>query len=892
MKSFSIEAELSVLGTIIVQPSYAFKAVELLEPEDFFKAEHKEFFKFIRGLLAEGYTEAQLNEISYRDELEKRNLLKAVGGAEYVGYMVEFALDNPEKFESACKVIKDKSLLRRIVDVTEEINKKIETTPDPDLLIDELEREVFSLSEARISNTLVPVSEIVPEVVRSLEELASRREMITGIPTGFFEIDNRTSGLHNSDLIIIAARPSMGKTALSLSIAYNVSVREGKNVAFFSLEMSKEQLVMRLLAQESRIPLQKIRTGFLTAQELDSLIKASDTIRHAPLFIDDTPAISILDARAKARRLKSERGLDLLIIDYLQLMKGIKRTENRQQEVSEISRSLKSLAKELDIPVIALSQLSRQVEHRADKRPQLADLRESGCLTGDTLIIDADTGKRIPIKELVGKTVNTLALDENFKVCKFRAVKVFPSGRKKVYLIRTRSGREIKASANHPFLKISGWTRLDNLRVGDRIAVPREYRFNYKARNLLPLEVTLLAHLLGDGCILPRQPYHYTSSDRKNIRFVRAAAYRLFGIKGKIVKQKNWYHLYLPSSYRLTYGKRHPITLWFEKLGLERVRAPEKKLPEALFSCDRRLIRLFLKHIWATDGNISISKGKVSIYYASSSKTLVEQLQHLLLRLGILSKILISHKSGYRPVYQLHVVDKISSIKFLSEVGCFGRRGRVIPEALKLLKDRKFNPNFDTIPSDVWEVYVKPAKERSGLSWRALSKRINTSYCGTTLFKSGLSRERLRRVSRALEDENLYHLSGSDILWDEITEIRELGVEDVYDMTVPEVHNFVANDFIVHNSIEQDSDVVIFIHRPEVYKKEPSPEEQGVAEIIIAKQRNGPTGTVKLSFIKELTRFENLNESFIQTKVEEPEKENYVIEDEPLDDLDDYEFDF
>ena len=387
MKTFSIDAELSVLGTIIVQPSYAFRAVELLNPEDFFKEEHKELFKFIRTLLAEGFTESQLNEISYKDELEKRNKLELVGGAEYLGYIIEFALDNLERFESACKVIKDKSLLRKIVDVTEKINKRLETTPDPDVLIDELEKDVFSLSEERISNALVPVSEIIPDVIKNLEELAARREMVTGIPTGFFELDNKTSGLHDSDLIIIAARPSMGKTALSLSIAYNVAVKEGKNVAFFSLEMSKEQLVIRLLSQESKIPLQKIRTGFLTSHELDRLIEASDTIRQAPLYIDDTPAISVLDARAKARRLKTEIGLDLLIIDYLQLMKGIKRTENRQQEVSEISRSLKSLAKELNIPVIALSQLSRQVEQRADKRPQLADLRESGSIEQDSDVV-------------------------------------------------------------------------------------------------------------------------------------------------------------------------------------------------------------------------------------------------------------------------------------------------------------------------------------------------------------------------------------------------------------------------------------------------------------------------------------------------------------------------
>ncbi|WP_456465233.1 replicative DNA helicase [Desulfurobacterium sp.] len=387
MKPFDIEAELKVLGTVIIQPSFAFRAVELLNPEDFFKKEHKQFFKFLKMLLAEGYTENQLNEISYKDELEKRGLLENVGGEEYLSYMIEFALDNYEKFESACKIVKDKALLRKIIDITEEIPKKMEETPDPDVLIDDIEKKVFALSEERVTNTLVPVSEIVPKVIEEIEKLAVKREMVTGIPTGFSDLDTKTSGLQDSDLIIIAARPSMGKTAFALSIAYNVAVERGKSVAVFSLEMSKEQLITRLLAQASGIPLHKIRSGFLSSQELDRLIEAADTVREAPIYIDDTPGISVLEMRAKARRLKSEKSVDLIIVDYLQLMRGIRKTENRQQEVSEISRSLKGLAKELNIPVIALSQLSRQVEHRSDKRPQLADLRESGSIEQDADVV-------------------------------------------------------------------------------------------------------------------------------------------------------------------------------------------------------------------------------------------------------------------------------------------------------------------------------------------------------------------------------------------------------------------------------------------------------------------------------------------------------------------------
>ncbi len=902
MKLFDLEAEYSVLGSMIVQPSFIFRGIELLQPDDFFRDQHKVLFRFIRDLVAEGYTEAQLNEISFRDELIKRNLLEKIGGEEHLSYVVEFALDSYEKFESACKVIKDKALLRKILDVAKHINEKVEETPDPDVLIDDIEKRVFSLSEERITNTLIPIGEVIPDIVKRIEELASRREMVTGLPSGYVELDRMTSGFHDSDLVILAARPSMGKTAFSLSIAYNVAVREGKTVAFFSLEMSREQIVTRLISQDSGVPLHKIRSGFLFPQEIEKILESSDRIREAPIYIDDTPGISILEMRAKARRLQSERGLDLIIVDYLQLMRGIKRTESRQQEVSEISRSLKALAKELNVPVIALSQLSRQVEHRSDKRPQLSDLRESGCLTGDTLIIDADTGKRIPIKELVGKTFNTLALDSDLKIRKFRVTKVFPSGRKKIYLLKTRSGREIKASANHPFLKLSGWVRLDELKVGDWIAVPRQYNLEIKEDSLKEEEIILLAHLIGDGCVLPKQPIHYTSADLENINVVKEVAEKLYGIKGKVIKQENWYHLYLPSPYRLTHGKKHPITLLYERLDLKRVRAYEKELPEKLFECDNEKLKLFVKHLWATDGNISISKGNVSIYYSSTSKILIYQLQHLSLRLGILSKIAISKKGNFRPTYQLHITDRNNQLKFLKEIGCFGSRGKIIPEAIRILSNRKYNPNKDVIPKEVWTLYVKRSKDRYGISWRELSKRINTSYCSSTLSKHGVSRERLLRIFKAIPDEILFNLATSDILWDEIVEIKELGEEEVYDMTVPEVHNFVANDIIVHNSIEQDADVVMFIHRPEVYKKNPDPEEQGIAEIIIAKQRNGPTGTVKLAFIKEFTRFENLEETPVQHVMEEEEavkppvseEEPFIMEDNQFnfDDSEDYDFDF
>ncbi|HXF29696.1 MAG TPA: DnaB-like helicase C-terminal domain-containing protein, partial [Chlamydiales bacterium] len=334
----------------------------------------------------------------------------------------------------------------------------------------------------------------------------------------------------------------------------------------------------------------------------------------------DQPGLKITDIRARARRMKESHNIGLLVIDYLQLISGsggARNIESRQNEISEISRMLKTLARELNIPVLCIAQLSRKVEERAGHKPMMSDLRESGCLAADTLIVDAKSGKRYTIKELATRKKQTAitvhAIDpKTMKLGQYNMVKAFSSGRKMLYELKTRSGRIIQASANHPFLKLEGWTALENLKPGCRIGLPRQLQCNKLKKTLPKEELILLAHLIGDGCILEKQPYHYTSANQDNLDAVAQAAKKLFSIEPRYVKQKNWYHIYLPSPYRLTHKKKHPITLWFEKLGLQRVRSYEKKLPEALFEQDNDHIALFLKHLWSTDGNLSktVMKGR------------------------------------------------------------------------------------------------------------------------------------------------------------------------------------------------------------------------------------------------------------------------------------------
>jgi len=583
--------------------------------------------------------------------------------------------------------------------------------------------------------------------------------------------------------------------------------------------------------------------------------------------IDDQPGLVITDLRSRARRMKESYGIGFLVIDYLQLISGSNSSrmqESRQVEIAEISRMLKNLARELNIPVLCLSQLSRKVEERPGHRPQMSDLRESGCLTGDARIQDADTGQFYTIKELAERAeqtpINVIGVDKNLKLGKHRMIKAFYSGQKQVYEMKMRTGRSIKASANHPFLKLEGWTRLDALKKGDRLAIPRNIKLDSSCEEVQDEELVLLGHLLGDGCILPSQPYHYTSADEENIDTVVKASRSLFDIKARVIKQKNWFHAYLPSPTRLTHGKRHPITNWFEKLGIQRVRSYEKKIPSRFFKCDARQIALFVKHLWATDGNLSIKKLKGrtdvgAIYYASSSPELSEQLQHLLLRLDIQSNLSkVVSKLGYRSMYHLQVYGAKNQIKFLTGVGCAGARGQAIPYLLEQLDSVKANPNWDVIPKEAWKTVIAEAKEKHGLGWRDVCSGLNTSYCGSSLFRAGISRQRMEKLHEILPSEDIQNLAESDIYWDEIISIEPLGVEDVYDATVEDVHNFVANDIIVHNSIEQDSDIVMFLLRREYYDPNDKP---GQAELIIAKNRHGPVGSVIFTYRKEFAQFVN-----------------------------------
>ncbi|MGH9199036.1 MAG: DnaB-like helicase C-terminal domain-containing protein, partial [Acidimicrobiia bacterium] len=348
--------------------------------------------------------------------------------------------------------------------------------------------------------------------------------------------------------------------------------------------------------------------------------------------------------------------LGLVIVDYLQLMTSPRRSENRQQEVSEISRNLKILAKELEVPVLCASQLNRAVEARADKRPLLGDLRESGCLTGDTRVALAD-GRDVPIASLEGKTPEVVTL-AGWHLQTQRASKVWKTGHRPVYELTLATGRKIRATDNHPFLIFEGWKPLGDLKVGDRVGVARRLNDPPLAKPWEESRVILLAHLIGDGCYASRQPLHYTSCSEANLRAVTDAAQEAFGITAKRVQQENWWHLYLSAGANKWHP--NPLKTWLQELGIDGQRSKEKVVPDEVFSLPNSQVALFLRHLWATDGCVWLkpegARGPIGrIYYASSSPTLAFQVQALLRRLDITSRIRAAQKEGYSPSFHVSI---------------------------------------------------------------------------------------------------------------------------------------------------------------------------------------------------------------------------------------------
>nr|WP_239565544.1 replicative DNA helicase [Brevibacillus fulvus] len=406
------EAEQSVLGAVFLSKEALITAIEILRPEDFYKTAHQRIFKTMQDLYEKG---EPVDLVTVTAELQDHKLLDEVGG---VTYLTEIASSVPTaaNVEYYARIVEEKALLRRLIlTATKIANDGYSREDDVGQIIADAEKYILEISQNRNSGGFVPIRDVLLETYERIELLSQRRGDVTGIPSGYPDLDKMTSGFQRSDLIILAARPSVGKTAFALNVAQNVAARAGETVAIFSLEMAASQLVQRMICAEGNLDAQKMRTGRLEEDDWQKLTMAIGTLAKAPIYIDDSPGVTVQDIRAKCRRLQTERGLGMILIDYLQLIHGRGKGDNRQQEVSEISRTLKGIARELNVPIIALSQLSRSVEQRQDKRPMMSDIRESGSIEQDADIVaflyrddyyDKETENKNVIEIIIAKQRN------------------------------------------------------------------------------------------------------------------------------------------------------------------------------------------------------------------------------------------------------------------------------------------------------------------------------------------------------------------------------------------------------------------------------------------------------------------------------------------------------
>jgi replicative DNA helicase len=811
----NLDAEQSLLGAMLLSEHAVSSSATIVQADDFYKPAHRHIFEAVQTLYATG---RGVDPLTVAEELDRAGVLDAVGGA---ATLVSLQANTPAitNAEHYARIVEEKALLRKLIGAANDV-AELGYSPLDDIekTIDSAESLIFSVAQRRNSDTLAELAPLLDQALEQLEELYERGDAITGTPTGYTDLDGLLSGLQPGALIVMGARPAMGKSAFALGLASHASVREQLPVMFFSLEMSHLELTQRLLAAEARVDATKLRTGRLTDSDWTKLTKAMGRLGEAPLWIDDNPALTVMEIRAKARRLQDKLGtpLGLIVVDYLQLMQGRSNAESRQVEVAEISRGLKVLARELEVPVVALSQLSRQLELRADKRPMLADLRESGCLTASTRVLRADTNEEVPLGDLLAsgeQDIPVWSLDDDWKLVPSTMSHVFASGTKDVFRLQLASGRSVEASANHPFRRLEGWVRLDELAVGDRLAVPR--------RVGRPDRPTPLADLLA----APPVP---AVSDAGAVAGVPVA------------------------------GVGDPDAL----VDLAERAARSGALPAGVDSLGDDDLALVLGQVCTRLGSISVGtlRGRplVRIFCTSRHRDLLGHLQRLLTRFEVHSRVVAV--TGRARSWRLWVHGADDQRRFLAAVGLRGPEADAARRALDALADVTSNPNVDTIPPAVRDVVVAEL-ERLGTTHRQLAAALGEPYCGGYLLGTparprSTSRERLGRIAEVCDSKELAALAESDVFWDEVVGIESLGPQPVFDATVPGTHNFVADGVIAHNSIEQDADVVMFLYRDEVYHSD-SPDKD-TAEVIVAKHRAGRTGVARLVFLDYCTLFANM----------------------------------
>ncbi|WP_016998186.1 replicative DNA helicase [Kocuria atrinae] len=771
-------AEQSVLGGMLLSKDAIADVVEVLRGVDFYKPAHESIYDAVISLYGRG---EPADAITVGDELTKRGEIERIGGVAYLHSLIA-SVPTAANAGFYAEIVRERAVLRRLVEAGTKIAQLgYSQDGEVDDIVNEAQGEIYQVAERRTSEDYVVLSEVMESAVDEIEA-AGNREGMQGVPTGFIELDELTHGFQGGQMIVIAARPAMGKSTFALDIARSASIKHNMTSVIFSLEMSRNEIAMRLLAAEGTLQMQDLRAGTLQDEQWAKIAQIMGKMDSAPLFIDDSPNMSLMEIRAKCRRLKQKHDLKLVVLDYLQLMSSGKKVESRQQEVSEFSRALKLLAKELEVPVIALSQLNRGSEQRTDKKPQVSDLRESGCLTGDTRILRADTGAETTMRDLYEsgeKDVPVWALADDLRYVQRPMTHVFSTGVKPVYRLRLASGREVRATANHKFFTYAGWRALADLDAGDRLGIPR--------------------HVGAPA-----------SSVAMDDAEVSALGARLAGLS---------------------------------------------TVPSSVFGLPKDQVRLLLSSAWSASGSVSEAGsaecGEISL--TTTSRATAEAVARLLLRFGIVGTV--SSASDAAAPYVVSIDEFEDQLMFLEQIPVDGESAVAAAQlrsTLRAAKAEKAAPGSGGM-YNAWDE-VRGLLENRGSASEDSS--VSAVAGGGTATMTRPPQSRLEEVISALDTHDLDMMAMNDLYWDRIVSIEDDGVEEVFDATVVGAHNFVANGVTVHNSIEQDADMVILLHREDVYDKE-SP-RAGEADVIVAKHRNGPTKTIVVAFQGHYSRFANM----------------------------------
>jgi len=629
----------------------------------------------------------------------------------------------------------------------------------------------------------------------------------------------------------VAGRPSMGKSTLAVNIAENAALGAGKSAAIFSMEMSAESITMRMISSLGRINQANLRSGRLSEEDWPRIDTAMNQLTGARLFVDESPALTPTEVRARARRLKREHGLDLIVVDYLQLMQVSGTKENRATEISEISRSLKALAKELSVPVIALSQLNRGVEQRVEKKPVMSDLRE--CVTGDTPVWLAD-GRRVPIRDLVGQTPEVWAMDADQRIVPARSDQVWSVGEKPVFRLTLASGRSVRATASHRMYTSRGWQEVADIGPGDQMGLARRVPALHQPVSRSPEQILLLAHLLMAGRWTGERSVRYATRFQLNGEAVARAGRQLGFRVDRIDGVRSGFHYLITD--RAMQRRAGVAARGLGTLGISQCPPELRELPPEVFQFDDEQISQLLRHLWAAGGIVQVrgpvtARSGVRVSFSCLSERLAQQVSALLLRIGIIARGGAAQQRSGQIVFSIDISDPLAQRVFLARVGAFGPW--VVP-AQRLAEQLMPQISHE-------QEGISPRRSGGGSALRMFSPEVSEA----------------ERAGDASPDVPQTGSAGVDLAWDRVVAVEPCGVEEVFDLTVPGPGSWLADGMVSHNSgaIEQDADLILLIYREEVY--EPNTTRKGIADIIIAKQRNGPIGDVQLTFLGQYTKFEN-----------------------------------